>query len=203
MGRTILYILIGYFSGGVLFANLFGELFGVRDRYAESADRNPGTANAYTYGGFWCGTLTLIFELLKGALPVWLYVRALPSLHGWGVALVMAAPVIGHIFPAFHDFRGGKGIAATFGSLLGLFPYVRPVIVFAASFIFLSVIVKVSPHFYRTIAAYVLALALLLLRRTAPCVLMGFLLITAAVCLRMAKSTEKRESLEVKLLWMR
>lgn len=202
MGRTLIYILIGYLSGNVLYANVFGNIFGVRERYAESADKNPGTTNAFKYGGFWCGTLTLLFELMKGALPVLFYVRT-GGLNGWGLPLVMAAPVLGHILPIFHEFHGGKGIAVTFGVLAGLIPYIRPLLLFAAAFIFLSVIVKVSPHYYRTIAAYLLSVALMLVRRPVPNVFVGFLAIAALVCLRMALSREEKESLEVKLLWMR
>lgn len=202
MGRTIIYILIGYLSGNILYANVFGNIFGVRERYAESADKNPGTSNAYKYGGFWCGTLTLVFELMKGALPVLLYVRT-GGLNGWGLPLVMAAPVLGHIFPIFHEFHGGKGIAVTFGVLAGLIPYAMPLLLFAAAFIFLSVIVKVSPHYYRTIAAYLLGVVLMLVRRVVPHVFVGFLVISGLVCLRMAMSREEKESLEVKLLWMR
>lgn len=203
MGRTVIFILIGYLSGNVLYANVFGNIFGVRERYAESTDKNPGTANAYKYGGFWCGTLTLLFELVKGALPVYFYVRTSGGLNGWGLPLVMAAPVLGHIFPVFHEFHGGKGIAVTFGCLVGLIPYIRPLLVFAASFIFLSVIVKVYPHYYRTIAAYLLSVVLMLARRPVPNVFVGFLVIAGLVCLRMAMSREEKESLEVKLLWMR
>ena len=125
---TIVFIILGYMSGSVLYADLFGSLFGKKELYQNSADKNPGTANAYIYGGFWCGTLTLIFDLLKGFLPVFLYLQLAPEPESWGLALVISAPVIGHIFPLFNKFHGGKGIAATFGCLLGLFPYLKPVI---------------------------------------------------------------------------
>lgn len=203
MGKTILYILIAYLSGSVLYANVFGDLFGVRERYAESADKNPGTTNAFTYGGFWCGVLTLVFELAKGAVPVYLFLRSGGSAHGPELFLVLAAPVVGHVLPIFYGFHGGKGIAVTFGSLLGLFPYLRPVLIFAAVFVFLSVVVKISPHFYRTIASYVMTCAMMLPARIDPTVHLSFLFMAAIVCLRMYLGHEEKERLEVKLLWMR
>lgn len=203
MGRTILYIIVAYLSGDILYANLFGKLFGVRERYEESADKNPGTANAYTYGGFWCGTMTLICELAKGAVPVFLFIRSSAGIHTWALPIVLAAPVIGHIFPVFHKFHGGKGIAVTFGVLVGLLPYAKPLLIFAAAFIFLSVCVIVSPHYYRTIASYLVSVALMLLMNVEAEVCIGFVAVAALVCLRMVMSREEKEKLEVRLLWMR
>lgn len=202
MGKTFLYILVAYLSGSVLYANVFGELFGVRDKYADKPDKNPGVANAYSCGGFWCGTLTLIFDFAKAAVPVYLFTHT-AGVESWGLPLMLAAPVAGHILPIFYGFHGGKGIAATFGSLAGLFPYILPLLLFAASFIFLSVVVKVSPHYYRTIAAYLMAVGLMLICRVPAGVLMGFLIVTALVCGRMALSREEKAKFEVKLLWMR
>lgn len=94
---------------------------------ADSCDKNPGTFNAYQYGGFLCGTLTLCGDLLKGFLPVFLYHGGSVSAADAGLAFVMAAPVYGHVLPVFHKLQGGKGIAVSFGCLLGLLPEARPV----------------------------------------------------------------------------
>lgn len=202
MTRTLLYILLAYLSGSVLYANIFGDLFKVRERYALSADKNPGVANAYTYGGFWCGTLTLIFELAKGAVPVFFLTR-LPGLRPWAAPVILAAPLVGHIFPVFYDFHGGKGIAVTFGCLMGLFPYTRPVAILAAAFIFFSVIVVVTPHYYRTITAYAAAALAMWLNDIRPAVFGAFIFMVALGCLRIYMGHEEKEKLEVKLLWMR
>ena len=53
--RDILYILFGYLLGSILFARLGGLIFKKTDITAESPDKNPGTMNAFTYGGFRCG----------------------------------------------------------------------------------------------------------------------------------------------------
>ena len=67
-------------------------------------------------------------DLLKGFIPVFLFA----STHEEGIffmpgALVLAAPVLGHAFPLFHRFRGGKGIAVSFGCLLGPMPFLASV----------------------------------------------------------------------------
>ena len=138
--RTLLYTILGYLSGSLLFAKFFSRLLDGEDVTAESPDKNPGVYNAFLYGGKFCGILTLCCDLLKGFFPVYLYSRApdlslfpagngpaIPVVSGGGLALVLAAPVLGHIFPLWHRFRGGKGITVTFGVLLGLLPKAGPV----------------------------------------------------------------------------
>ena len=119
MTRFYFYLLAGYLSGSVLYAHIWGRFLCRKDVTAGTRDGNPGTANAFMVGGFWCGILTLLCDLAKGFVPVWLFLRQTDSTD-FVLAFVLAAPVIGHIFPLFHHFRGGKGIATSFGCLLGL-----------------------------------------------------------------------------------
>ena len=79
MKLGILFALAGYLSGSVLYARVFSVLLRRGDIASQSKDGNPGTANAFLCGGFWCGAPTLCCELLKGFLPVWLYLRRPPS----------------------------------------------------------------------------------------------------------------------------
>lgn len=199
--RVICYIAAAYLSGSVLFAEVAGTLFGKRELLQLSKDKNPGTVNAFKYCGFWCGILTLAGDLAKGFLPVYLYLQTAAPDQRWALPLVMAAPVMGHILPIFHRFHGGKGIATTFGVMLGLYPYDTPLMLFAAVFVLLSVVLRVDPTFYRTVIAYLLTLAAMVIVKAAKPILLGFALITAAVCLRLHRSDETREDLEIKLLW--
>ena len=198
------FVLLGYLSGSVLYARVFAHLFGKEKMLENSRDKNPGSANAFMYGGFWCGLLTLICDIGKGFVPVFLFIRAAEQLRPgvFATSMVLAAPVIGHVFPVFYRFRGGKGIAATFGSLLGLFPALKPAVILALFFIFFSVILRVSPHFYRTLMAYFCALFCMMLRVDQRAVTLGFAIITVAVCIRMHASAEEKEKMRVKLLWM-
>lgn len=199
--HTLQFVILGYLSGSILFARLFARLHGAEDKMiAESPDHNPGAFNAFAYGGILCGTATVLADLLKGILPVWLYLKTGGDPTGMGLVLVLAAPVVGHIFPAFFRFRGGKGIAVTFGCLLGLLPVWEPVLVFAGVFLFFSVVVKITPNFYRTLFSYLVSAVCMVVMRFARPVTAGFLLITAVTSFRLHRSTEPREALGIKLL---
>lgn len=202
----LFYILWGYCSGSILFARIFGWIIKRKDITADSRDQNPGVANAFLYGGFLCGVLTLAGDLMKGFLPMYCYLHYSCQMSdevNLGFVLVMAAPIIGHIFPIFNHFRGGKGIAVTFGCLLGLTPILEPVVLLAIVFLFFSLILRVTPHYHRTILTY-LCTALLMFALPVPeCVPLGFLLITGVVMLRMWMSDEEKDKMKVHLLWRR
>lgn len=203
MLRPLIFSLIGYLCGSILFANLSSKVFHKNDILKNSKDHNPGTSNAYRYGGFWCGTFTLCGDLLKGFIPIFLFTLSVP-LHEMNLkyAIVLASPVIGHAFPVFHRLRGGKGIAVTFGCLLGLLPYALPVLSLAALFIFFSVVLRISPHYYRTFFAYISTLIFLILLKAKIVVCVGFFIITLIVCFRLHLSKEEREKLKVRFAWM-
>lgn len=197
------FILLGYLSGSVLYARIFLKLFGKENMLEGSKDQNPGTANAFLYGGFWCGVLTLLGDLLKGFMPVYFFMRGEGAHYPESVteALVIAAPVIGHALPLFYGFKGGKGIATSFGCLTGMFPLWRPLMVLAFFFILFSVVLRVTPHFQRTLAAYLCSLTTIFIVEYAEKAWVSFLLITATISLKMLSSKEEREKMEVKLIW--
>lgn len=197
--RDILFILAGYLGGSILFARVFGALLKRKDITEGTRDGNPGTANAFAKGGFLCGALTLTFDLLKGFLPVFLYLRREPSAL---LALVIAAPVLGHIFPVFFRFRGGKGIATTFGCLLGLLPMYKPACALAFFFIFFSLVLRISPHFYRTLVTYLCTEVALFFLADSFSIWIGFTVISLTVTVRLLTSREEKAALEVKPLWM-
>lgn len=110
-----LFILLGFVLGSTLFAYWIPRLFFKTDITKVPPDHNPGVANAYMQAGFFAGTLSLLCELFKGAVPVFLADRILDR-DSMLFALVMAAPVFGHAFPFFQKERGGKAIAVSFRS---------------------------------------------------------------------------------------
>ena len=202
--ETAVYILWGYLSGSVLYANLFARLLGKENMLEKSKDKNPGTANAFLYGGFWCGIMTLICDLFKGFLPVFIYMQHLGmhSLSSPDLALCLAAPVAGHAFSIFNKFKGGKGIAVTFGCLLGLYPLLRPVAILVCTFLLFSCVVRISPHYYRTLLGYICALCCMAFYLEQPMIILGFAMITGILFIRMFMSTEEKEKMKVSLLWM-
>ncbi len=202
---AIFFIVLGYLCGSVIFARVFGRLFHKEDAISKSADKNPGTANAFTYGGFWYGTLTLTGDMAKGFFPVLFF--SLYQRQSTGIlltALVIVAPVIGHILPLFFGFRGGKGIAVGFGSMLGLAPWGAPAFTVAAVFLFFSLVVKISPNYYRTIVTYLCGLACIWagVRVWGWDVLLGYVFLAAAILIRLLVSDEEKEKAKVSFLWM-
>lgn len=200
---ALFYLFFGYICGSILFASVAGHLLG-KDVTDHSADHNPGTANAFMQGGFLCGVLTLIGDFGKGFLPVWLCLGRVEGVQDSMLfPLVLAAPVIGHIFPLFCRFRGGKGIATSFGCFAALLPDPRPLLALAFFFLFFSLILRVSPHFYRTIVTYLCTTVLLFFLGGQITVQLGCGLISAAVVIRLLCSREERKTFQVKLLWKR
>lgn len=200
MLRALVFTILGYMSGSLLFARYFSDLFCGRDVTAGSPDKNPGTFNAYTYGGFWCGALTLICDLLKSFLPVFLYVR-LEGMRSPGLILVMAAPVLGHIFPIWHKFSGGKGIAASFGCLLGLAPDMRPVLILALTYLLFSFVFKVNPHFYRIILTYSTAVIAVALISPGLPVIIGCAVISACVVIKHISVRDTYDKMTITAAW--
>lgn len=198
---TFAFFAFGYFSGSILFARVCETVFH-KNITAGSRDRNPGAANAFMQGGMLCGVITLVGDIVKGFLPVFLFLKMTGGTAGLGIALVLAAPVLGHNYSVFYRFTGGKGIATSFGCLLGLFPDLIPAGILAAVYITLSVVIRISPHFYRTIAAY--GLAVLLGLRFVPeiGIRTGMALIAALIILKHLVSHEEKKKPAVTLpLW--
>ena len=119
-----------------------------------------------------------------------------------GLGIVIASPVVGHVFPLFYKFKGGKGIATTFGCLLGLLPLWQPFLVLVVFFIFFSTILRINPHFHRTLVTYFCSLLCMVCMVKNSAILLGFAIITLAVSARMFTSKEEKEKMRVELLWM-
>ncbi|MCD8300643.1 MAG: glycerol-3-phosphate acyltransferase [Clostridiales bacterium] len=200
--RVLIFIAGGYFLGGILFARVFSRIFYNKDVTADSKDANPGTVNAFTNGGFACGMLTLLGDMAKGFIPVFFFLRYGQSDSHLALALVMLAPVAGHILTPYYHFKGGKGNATTFGILLGLAPYIVPLAILIVGFLFYTLVVRISPDFMKLIITYITAAVLMIILVRDPGVLAGFLLITAFILVRMFTSKEEREKTRVRILWM-
>lgn len=195
---SLCFTAFGYLCGSILFARVYGALFG-KDLISNSTDGNPGTSNAFIYGGMLCGTLTLLGDLIKGFLPVFLYLYMTRGNMDIYLAPVLVSPVLGHIFPCFYRFRGGKGIAVSFGCLLGLLPVSAPLLTLAVIYVLLSVAVRISPHYYRTIVTYCLFAAICARFAVSAGVTLGCALISLSIIFRHLKSREEKQKFEVSL----
>lgn len=149
----IFWIVLGYLSGSVLFAGWLPKWLCGVDICAVSDDGNPGTFNVFQQCGAAMGILVLMLELGKAFLPVHMALEAVDA-RQWPFALVVAAPVLGHAFPVWNHFRGGKAIAASFGAMLGLYPGLLPVGMLAACYLIFSLILVINPHSMRSIVTF-------------------------------------------------
>ena len=108
------YMLCAYLLGSLSAAILFCRLFGLPDPRSEGS-RNPGATNVLRIGGKCPALVVLIFDMLKGMLPVWAgYYLGLTHFE---LGMVALAACLGHIFPVFFNFKGGKGVATAFGAI--------------------------------------------------------------------------------------
>jgi glycerol-3-phosphate acyltransferase PlsY len=115
---TILWVIVGFVSGSLPFSVWLGRAF-ARANVRQFGDGNPGAANAWKAGGWRVGLAALLLDYFKGALPV-AAAHFMVNLSGWSLALVALAPILGHAFSPFLNFRGGKGLTVTFGVWSGL-----------------------------------------------------------------------------------
>ncbi|MBS7328582.1 MAG: glycerol-3-phosphate 1-O-acyltransferase PlsY [Oxalobacter sp.] len=120
---TALFIIAAYLLGSISFALVTSKLFGLDDPRTYGSG-NPGATNVLRSGNKLAALLTLIGDAAKGWLAVFLasWLADKVGIGIWGVAGVAIAAFIGHLFPVFSGFKGGKGVATGLGVLLGINP---------------------------------------------------------------------------------
>jgi len=117
MSFPLTLITFGYLLGSISSAIIVCRLLGMPDPRGQGSG-NPGATNVLRIGGKKAAAITLIGDMLKGLIPV-----LIAKLLGAGMtvqALVAVAAFLGHLYPIFFGFRGGKGVATALGVLLGL-----------------------------------------------------------------------------------
>ena len=119
--QTVLIVVFAYLLGSVSFAILVSRVLALPDPRSYGSG-NPGATNVLRTGRKAAAALTLVGDAGKGWLAVWLATLAsgMPATEGYAVPLAGLAVFCGHLFPVFHRFRGGKGVATAAGVLLAL-----------------------------------------------------------------------------------
>ena len=107
-------ILIAYLCGSISSAILVCRLCGLPDPRT-SGSGNPGATNVLRIGGKGAAVAVLIFDVLKGMLPVWGAYEL--GVSPFWLGLIAIAACLGHIWPVFFGFKGGKGVATAFGAI--------------------------------------------------------------------------------------
>ena len=113
--------LAAYLIGSISFAVVSSKLFGLPDPHSYGSG-NPGATNVLRTGNKLAALVTLIGDGAKGWLAVWRAQRLAPGLGAadWAVPAAAVAVFLGHVFPVFHGFEGGKGVATGAGIVTAL-----------------------------------------------------------------------------------
>lgn len=119
----MIYLLpvLGYLCGSISSAVIVARLMGLEDP-REVGSKNPGATNVLRYGGKRAAILTLAGDVLKGVIPVLIarYFTDDPTV----LATTALAAFLGHLFPIFFGFQGGKGVATALGVWFALNPWI-------------------------------------------------------------------------------
>ncbi|MFM1988335.1 MAG: hypothetical protein RJA99_1292 [Pseudomonadota bacterium] len=121
---ALVAIVVAYLIGSVSFAVVVSRAMGLADPRSYGSG-NPGATNVLRTGNRSAAILTLVGDAAKGAVAV-LLAKALAQRYGFDdfvLTLVGLAAFVGHLFPVFHGFQGGKGVATAAGVLLALSPW--------------------------------------------------------------------------------
>lgn len=120
---TLIFTVVAYLIGSISFAVVMSRAFGISDPRTYGS-KNPGATNVLRSGNKKAAIATLIGDCAKGWFAVWLAMQ-LADRYGVdenGIALVAIAVFLGHLWPVFFKFVGGKGVATALGVLLGINP---------------------------------------------------------------------------------
>ena len=122
MLAALLLVVLSYLVGSISFAVVVSRAFGLPDPH-EYGSKNPGATNVLRTGHRLAALLTLIGDAAKEFVAVWCAKLVAPALGapGWIVPIVALAVFVGHLYPVFHRFRGGKGVATAGGIVLALY----------------------------------------------------------------------------------
>ena len=118
---SVLITIAAYLLGSVSTSIVASKLFNFPDPRLNGS-KNPGTTNVLRLGGKLPAAFTLLGDMLKGLIPV-VVAKAVGLDDIWILSVALAA-IIGHMFPIFYGFKGGKGVATAMGIYLGLNPIV-------------------------------------------------------------------------------
>lgn len=165
---TVIALIIAYLLGSLSSAIIVCKIMQLPDPRTEGS-KNPGATNVLRIGSKKAAAITLLGDVLKGIIPVLL--AKWYGLSALGLALVACAAFIGHLFPIFFRFEGGKGVATALGCLLALslptgFAWIATWSVFAMIFrysslasLIASIVAPLYIWFFSSEIAYTIAVA--------------------------------------------
>jgi glycerol-3-phosphate acyltransferase PlsY len=121
MPASLAFVAAAYLIGSISFAVVTSKVFGLPDPHSYGSG-NPGATNVLRTGNRAAAVLTLLGDGVKGWLAVWLAQRFGPQfgVAEWTVPAAALAVFVGHLYPVFHRFQGGKGVATAAGIVAAL-----------------------------------------------------------------------------------
>lgn len=122
---TLVAIIIAYLLGSIATSVIVCKIAKKPDP-REEGSKNPGATNVLRLAGKKPALFTLIGDMLKGVVAI--LIGRILGQHGFNLSLVAIAVYLGHVFPIFYKFKGGKGVATGFGAILMMSPLVGIVI---------------------------------------------------------------------------
>lgn len=122
----LLWAVLSFFLGALPFSVWIGRFAAGRD-IREVGDKNPGATNVLRSAGFAWYLVAMILDISKAAAPIGLAYQVF-GWRGWPMWLIAMAPVAGHAFSPFLNWRGGKAVATAFGAWIGLTIWTVPLV---------------------------------------------------------------------------
>ena len=124
MQHPLSVVVLAYLLGSLSFAVIVSKFMGLSDPRSFGS-KNPGATNVLRSGNKKAAVLTLLFDALKGCVPVaaLLHYGAAYGLTEGVAAAAGLAAFLGHLYPVFFKFEGGKGVATALGVLMGISPF--------------------------------------------------------------------------------
>jgi len=133
------FIVAAYLIGSLSSAIIVCKLMGLPDPRGEGSG-NPGATNVLRFGGKKAAAITLIGDMMKGLIPV--LIAKYMGISVVGIVFVGFAAFIGHLYPVFFQFKGGKGVATMLGVMFGFSWWVG--LATTGTWLFMAKIVKIS-----------------------------------------------------------
>ncbi len=174
-----------------MYGYLLPKLVLKKDVREISADKNPGSANAMRIFGKKIGIPVFVLEILKASTPVF-FASKFVNPKSVIFSFILLAPVLGHAFSPFMKFNGGKAIAASFGSLLGLVPDSYFVFLLFFLLIFFSTVIVIKPYAIRILTVYIIFIILSVIIKEPWQYILGAFFIGAVVVIKHANEIGKK-----------
>lgn len=139
IGLPIILSVIAYLIGSLSSAIILCKMAGLPDPRSQGSG-NPGATNVLRFGGKKLAATVLLIDVLKGVVPV--LIASLVGLDEAWLAMVAFAAFLGHLYPVFFEFKGGKGVATALGGFLALSPIMALAIL--ATWIVVFIVCRIS-----------------------------------------------------------